>query len=224
MKLDPALIARTKGFLNEVEGQMLFELAQEASGHGPCLEVGSYCGKSALYLGAGCHENNGTLFSVDDHRGSEEQQPGEEYFDPELFDCQSQSMNSFPFFRRALVSAGLEQTVVPIVARSAVAAKAWATPLALVFIDGGHALETVSSDYAGWSSHVIAGGYLIFHDIYRHPEEGGQAPYTVYRAALDSQLYRELPAVGSLGVLQRIEPASLSAGILRHGERENLNH
>ncbi len=201
---DPGLVAAVKGFLDPEEGSALFRLALEASRQGPCLEIGGYCGKSALYLGSACCARGGILFSVDHHRGSEEQQPGEAYFDPELLDPRQGRIDTLPFFRRAIEVAGLQQTVVPIVSASLVAARAWATSLALLFIDGGHALDTVLSDYDAWARHLIPGGYLLFHDLFSDPAEGGQAPYQVYRQALGSGAYQALPRVRTLGVLRRV--------------------
>ena len=197
------LAAAVTGFLDPLEGRRLFELAATASGRGPCLEIGSYCGKSAVYLGCGCRQNGGVLFSVDHHRGSEEQQPGEAYFDPTLFDPAGGCVDSLPAFRRTLAAADLEDTVIPLVCRSTLAARMWATPLALVFIDGGHAFETAHSDYRAWSGHLMPGGYLLIHDIFKDPAEGGQAPYQVYRIACGSGLFDELPMTKTLGVLQR---------------------
>jgi len=203
ISIDTQLIGGVKGFLDEEEGRCLYEIALAAGSEGPCLEIGSYCGKSALYLGAACRENDTVLFSVDHHRGSEEQQPGEEYFDPDLFDPASGRVNTFREFRSAIECAGLEDTVVPIVCRSQVAARKWATALSLVFIDGGHAFETVLSDYTVWSPHIVAGGYLLIHDIFSDPAQGGQAPYKVYQRALASGIFRKVKMVKSLAVLQR---------------------
>ncbi len=200
---DSAILREVKGFLDEEEGRRLYRLALEAAGRGPCLEIGSYCGKSTLYLGAACRHRGGTLFSVDHHRGSEEQQPGEEYFDPDQWDPRSQSVDTLPAFRRTIARAGLEAVVVPLVCPSMVAARAWATPLGLVFIDGGHAAETVRDDYRGWSGHVIAGGYLVFHDVFPDPAHGGQAPFAAYRRAVEDGCFEELPMTGSLGILRR---------------------
>ena len=152
MNLDQTLIDRIKGFMDPEEGRALFEIAREASRRGPCLEIGSYCGKSAVYLGSACRENGATLFSIDHHRGSEEQQPGEAYFDPALFDFKNFCMDTFPLFRRTLTLAGLEETVVPLVSRSKVVARNWATPLSLVFIDGGHSFESAQTDYDCWAA------------------------------------------------------------------------
>lgn len=205
MKLDHHLIERTKGFLDADEGRCLYETAIEASRTGPCLEIGSYCGLSTLYLGAGCKASGGILYAVDHHRGSEEHQPGEQYFDPELMDSKTGKMDSFRFFRNTINAAGLDDTVVPIVSPSAVAARLWQTPLTLVFIDGGHAFETVDTDFICWSPHVSAGGYLLIHDIFPDPADGGQAPFQIYRKALSEGLFEPVRMVKSLGVLRKKE-------------------
>jgi predicted O-methyltransferase YrrM len=193
MNIDAALVNSTKGFMDEAEGQHLYELALTASQSGPCLEIGSYCGKSTIYIGSACKQNNTVLFSIDHHRGSEEQQPGEEYFDPDLFDSVTGKIDTFRWFRQTLEKSALEDTVVPMVCPSRLAAKTWATPLAMVFIDGGHAYETAFIDYSSWAGHVIPGGYLVFHDIFTDPDKGGQAPYNVYKIAAASGLFQTLP-------------------------------
>ncbi|MBW1729568.1 MAG: class I SAM-dependent methyltransferase [Deltaproteobacteria bacterium] len=203
MNVDEQLLARTKGFLDPEEGIRLYETALIASKMGPCLEIGSYCGKSTLYLGAACKENASVLFSIDHHRGSEEQQPGEEYFDPELYDEQQGKIDTFRFFRQTIEQAGLEDTVIPMVCRSALAARQWAIPLALVFIDGGHSYEDAFTDYNAWAPHLLSGGYLLIHDIFEDPKKGGQAPFQVYKLALASGLFEEEPKTKTLGVLKR---------------------
>ena len=171
---------------------------------GPCLEIGSYCGKSTVYIGTACRENNSILFSIDHHRGSEEQQPGEAYFDPELFDRNTGRVNTFEIFRNTVEMAGLDETVVTMVCRSAVAARMWDIPLSLVFIDGGHSYEAALGDYQAWAPHLKPGGYLLIHDIFEDPAQGGQAPYQVYCQALASGQFNELTRVKTLGVLQKI--------------------
>jgi MMP 1-O-methyltransferase len=196
-------LKRIKGFLDDQEGRVLYDLAREAGRCGPCLEVGSYCGKSTVYIARACKENRSILFSIDHHKGSEEQQPGEEYFDPDLFDFQTFQVDTFQTFRDTLSRAELLDTVVPLVCRSDVAARSWSMQLAMVFIDGGHAAETVRLDYESWARHVLPGGYLVFHDIFPNPEDGGQAPYEVYRAAVASGRFIEEPMIKSLGILRR---------------------
>jgi predicted O-methyltransferase YrrM len=203
MDIPPPLIDRTKGFLDPAEGRALYDAAMLAAARGPCLEIGSYCGKSALYLGSACRRHGQVLYTIDHHRGSEEQQPGQAYFDADLFDPRQGCIDTLPHLRRTLAEAGLEETVVPIVGPSHVVARGWATPLALVFIDGGHALETVFVDYSAWAGHILAGGWLLIHDIFADPADGGQAPYHIYRLALGSGLFSAQARVGSLAVLRR---------------------
>ena len=204
MDIDRELLASTKGFLDEEEGRCLYEIALEAGPRGACLEIGSYCGKSTLYLATACQKSNSILFSIDHHQGSEEQQPGEEYFDPDLYDPQTDGVDTFKAFKATIERGGLEDTVVPIVSRSEVAARLWATPLSLVFIDGGHSMAAACTDYDAWSGHILAGGFLLIHDIFTDPSRGGQAPHHIYNLALQSGLFRKHSMVKTLGVLQRV--------------------
>lgn len=200
--IDPLLISDVKGFLDEDEGRCLYEIALEASRAGPCLEIGSYCGKSTIYIGTACKTNHGILFSIDHHRGSEEQQPGQAYFDPALFDPETGRVDTFNEFRKTLEKAGLENTVVAMVSRSDIAARLWSTPLSLVFIDGGHTAEAALTDYHSWMPHIMPGGYLLIHDIFMDPAEGGQAPHDIYKLAISSGTFRKVSLNKSLGVLQ----------------------
>lgn len=200
----PIDIDRVKGFLDPEEGNALTQYCATHCTSHPALEVGSYCGKSTVYLGVACQRNGVSLYAVDHHRGSEEHQPGEEYHDPELFDTRAEQMDSFFEFRQTMQQAKLEDIVVPVVASSVSAARNWQTPLGLVFIDGGHSLEAALSDYRSWASHVVPGGILAIHDIFPDPEEGGQAPYTIYQLALASGLFEEVEMVKTLAILRRL--------------------
>lgn len=193
-----------KGFLDPVEGKALYEHCESVSSLGPCLEVGSYCGKSTVYLGSACQKSGSTLFAVDHHRGSEEHQPGELYHDADLFDRDTGLLDSFKTFRATMRLCALEDTVVPIVAPSVIAARNWATPLGMVFIDGGHSLEAAMADYRSWTRHIVPGGILAIHDIFPDPNDGGQAPYTIYELAKASAQFETLVTVKTLGLLRRL--------------------
>lgn len=188
------------------EGLALYEAAMSLAVPGPLLEVGSYCGKSAIYLGAAAQSRGRVLFAVDHHRGSEENQPGWEHHDPELVDPELGMMDTLPFFRRAVHDAGLEDTVVAVVGDSPAVAAAWAGPLAMVFIDGGHGSEPARADYEGWAPHVAPSGLLAIHDVFPDPADGGRPPYEIYLRALDSGAFVEPRAVGSLRILHRTNP------------------
>lgn len=196
-------IETVKGFLDPQEGTALYEHALSVAQLGPILEVGSYCGKSTVYLGAACKLQSSLLYAVDHHRGSEEHQLGEAYHDPELYDHGCQRVDSLPIFRTTLMRANLEDVVVPIVAPSTLAARFWTTPLSMVFIDGGHSMSAALDDYRSWAGHIVRGGLLAIHDVFPNPEEGGRPPYEIWQLAQASGLFKALPLVKSLGVLIR---------------------
>lgn len=200
--LDHALAA--KGFMPEDEGMLLHRWARERLPHGPVLEVGTYCGKSAVYLGAAAREVGGTVLTVDHHRGSEENQAGWEHHDASLVDAESGLMDTLPVFRRTIERAGLEEQVVAVVGRSAVVSALWRTPLSMLFIDGGHAEVHAQADYTGWAPWLVGGGALVIHDVFPDPADGGQPPYHVFLRALEGGAFEEVEALGSMRVLRRV--------------------
>lgn len=192
-----------KGFLDDEEGMRLYELARAHSRIGPVLEIGSYCGKSSVYLGSGVKEARGTLICVDHHRGNEEQQPGELYHDSDLFDPRSGKMDSLLELRRTIYDAGLEDVAILAVAASIHFARVWSVPLGMLFIDGGHSHAAAHADYEAWSPKVAPGGILAIHDLFPDPNEGGQAPIEIYRRAIASGGFEVLPTTKTLGVLRK---------------------
>jgi predicted O-methyltransferase YrrM len=187
--LDDAILAvarAAKGFMPDDEGAALHDAALDATRRtgAPLLEVGTYCGKSAVYLGAAARDAGTVLFTVDHHRGSEENQSGWEHHDREVVDARTGRMDTLPFFRRTIEAAGLEAHVVGVVGHSGPIAAAWATPLAFLFIDGGHSEAIAMGDYAGWTPHLRAGGILAIHDVFERSEDGGQGPFHVWQRAV----------------------------------------
>ncbi len=198
-----------KGFMPEAEGMLLHRVAREQLAVGPALEVGTYCGKSAIYLGAAAREVGGTVFTVDHHRGSEENQAGWEHHDPEVVDPDLGLMDTLPVFRRTIADAGLEEQVIAIVGRSTAVAAHWRTPLALLFIDGGHGEQPARDDFAGWPRWVARDGLLVIHDVFPDPADGGRPPYElIYLPALASGQFTEVESVGSMRVLRRTSGAA----------------
>ncbi len=183
------------------EGLALHEAA--AATTGPLLEVGTYCGKSAIYLGAAARRTGTVLFTVDHHRGSEENQAGWEHHEPDLVDPDTGRLDTLPTFRRTIRTAGLEDVVVAVVGDSPTVARHWATPLGFLFIDGGHGHEPAHRDYDGWLPHLRVGGTLAIHDVFPDPADGGRPPFEIYQRALGSGAFTESGATGSLRVLRR---------------------
>jgi len=196
-----------RGFMPAEEGLALHDAAASvgAAVGGPFLEVGSYCGKSAVYLGAAARVAGRVLFSVDHHRGSEENQPGWEWHEPDLVDPDVGQMDTLPRFRRTVFDAGLEDVVIAVVGSSPLVSSNWTTPLAFLFIDGGHGVEPARADFAGWTPHVAPGGLLAIHDVFPDPADGGRPPYEeIYLPAVRSGRFEDVSATGSLRILRRL--------------------
>lgn len=202
--VEQALVG-VKGFMPPDEGELLYRWALAQLPQGPALEVGTYAGKSAIYLGSAAAQVGGTVFTVDHHRGSEENQAGWEHHDPATVDPEFGLMDTLGMFRKNIARAGLEDWVVAIVGASATVARWWKTPLSLLFIDGGHGVEPAQTDYRCWTPWVAPGGALIIHDVFPNPADGGRPPYEeIYRPALESGLFEEVEALGSMRVLRRL--------------------
>jgi predicted O-methyltransferase YrrM len=201
---DCALAA--KGFMPAEEGDALHAAALAAAAAvpgAPFVEIGSYCGRSTIWLAAAARHAGTIVFAVDHHRGSEENQAGWEHHDPDVVDRELGAIDTLPYFRRSLREAGLEPHAIAVVGSSPVVARYWRTRAALVFIDGGHGVEPARADYVGWARWVAPGGALAIHDVFPDPADGGRPPYEeIYLPALDSGRFELVSATGSLRVLR----------------------
>ncbi|KRD05043.1 hypothetical protein ASE48_20745 [Mycobacterium sp. Root265] len=192
------------GFMPADEGRALYDAAVHYLAGGVGVEIGTYCGKSTVLLGAAAAQVDGVVYTIDHHHGSEEHQPGWEYHDTGLVDPVTKRFDTLPTMRHTLDLAGLEEHVVAIVGKSPTVARVWGTPVQFLFIDGGHTEEAAQRDYDGWAKWVAPGGGLVIHDVFPDPNEGGQAPFHIYRRAIDSGDFKEISATGSLRLLERV--------------------
>jgi MMP 1-O-methyltransferase len=207
--VDPDLLKAAEaatGFMPGAEGLALYAAAARYASRGPVLEVGTYCGKSTIYLAAAAREQGQPVITVDHHRGSEENQPGWEYHDTTLVDPVAGRLDTLPHARATLARAGVEDDVIVVVGRSADVARLWRTPLGLLFIDGGHTDAAARTDYESWAPWVAPGGVLAIHDVFPDPADGGQAPYRIYLRAVKSGAFSEVEGQGSLRLLERTGP------------------
>jgi predicted O-methyltransferase YrrM len=189
------------------EGLALYSAARDIGRERPrgtWLEVGAWCGKSAVYLGAAAEESQSVLYSLDHHHGSEENQSGWEHFDESLIDPFDQRLNTLPFWQRTVAMAKLESTVIGLVGPSLLVAEHFQQPLDFLFIDGGHGHDVAWADYHAWTPKVTAGGLLAIHDVFDNPADGGRPPYEIYCACLESGRFVDVLAEGSLRVLRAL--------------------
>ena len=200
----PIDINTVKGFLDPIEGEALYLYAKQYVRNDPCLEIGSYCGKSSVYLGSAVKENGQKLYSIDHHKGSEEQQPGEEYFDSDLLNAEGNGIDTLPFFLETIEKSKLDKFVIPIVSTSEEAYQDFTLSFDMVFIDGGHSEKAAQKDYELWSQRINKGGLLAIHDVFPNPEDGGRPPYNIYKRALESGTFKKIEMIKTLGLLMKV--------------------
>ena len=191
-----------KGFLDLNEGIALYEEVKRVSENNFCVEIGSYCGKSTCFIGQACKENKSKLITIDHHKGSEEQQLGELYFDAEVYDEKLGRVNTLPLLEKNLAKFDLEDVVKPLVMDSISASKIVENNADLIFIDGSHTFESAESDYELWKNKIKKGGTLAIHDIYDSENEGGQAPNKIFKQSLNEG-FNFIKRVKSLVLLQK---------------------
>ena len=200
------LADRVQGFMPRDEGLALFRYALscgESTPRATWLEVGAWCGKSAVYLGAAAEETGSVLYSLDHHHGSEENQSGWEHHDPSLVDPLDGRLNTLPTWQRTVADARLEESVIGLIGPSTVVAAHFCQPLDLLFIDGGHGQMSAWADFEAWTPKVVADGLLMIHDVFEDPSDGGRPPYEIYLAALERGGFSDVASEGSLRVLRR---------------------
>ena len=191
-----------KGFLELNEGIALYEEVKRVSENNFCVEIGSYCGKSTCFIGQACKENKSKLITIDHHKGSEEQQLGELYFDAEVYDEKLGRVNTLPLLEKNLAKFDLEDVVKPLVMDSISASKIVENNADLIFIDGSHTFESAESDYELWKNKIKKGGTLAIHDVYDSEDEGGQAPNKIFKQSLNEG-FNLMKRVKSLVLLQK---------------------
>ena len=192
-------IDNLKGFMPKHEGIALTKWSEKFSSIGPIMEIGSYCGKSAIYLSKGAILNDQLVYTIDHHFGSEEHQIKEEYFDSEIFDYKNQRVNTLPLLIKNINKIQVKN-IVPIVSNSVDIASKWNAKLGMVFIDGGHSFKAANNDYLSWSTKIKKNGALVIHDIFENPDQGGQAPFEIFQKALKNnfEVYERVDTLACL--------------------------
>ena len=193
-----------KGFLSDKEAKKLQELFLKVHHLGSVLEIGTYCGKSALNFSDVAKDVNGLIYTIDHHTGSEEHQLGEEYHDSELFDERLKKFNTLPEFLNNLKSKKMAKFIIPIINKSQNASNFFSEKISLLFIDGGHSFETALSDYNAWKDKICSDGLLVIHDVFPNPKDGGRPPYEIYTLARESKEFDDLGIYETLGILKKV--------------------
>ena len=138
--------------LNPREGKRLEGLARQA-GPGPIVEIGSWKGKSTIYLAKGSLRGKKvTVYAIDPHTGSAEHKK------------QYGKVWTFTEFKNNISRAKVGSVVKPVLLFSTEATKKIKANPSLVFIDGAHDYKSVKQDFNAWFPRLVDGGYIAFHD------------------------------------------------------------
>jgi MMP 1-O-methyltransferase len=151
--------AQIGGWLTDAEGEFLYNAARNCQGKGTIVEIGSWKGKSTIWLAKGSKRGcRSSIYCIDPHTGSaEHRKKGEE-------------LNTLEEFRHNLKEAEVDDIVVPIVKTSRDAALNWnGKPVELLWIDGSHQYEMVKLDFDLWFPLLVDGGLIAFHDTLGWP-------------------------------------------------------
>jgi len=154
MKSIEAEVDKVDGWLHPDEGRLLYRLAQQCTGRGTIVEIGSWKGKSTIWISYGSKAgSNAKIHAIDPHTGSPEHS---EMFNGKVW--------TFEEFQRNIENAKVRDMVIPHVDFSTSVAKTFTEPVEFIFIDGLHEFEGVRDDFEDWFPKVVNGGHMAFHD------------------------------------------------------------
>ncbi len=184
-----ALTAGVEGWLTVEEGELLYRLARACTGEGVIVEIGSFKGKSTIWLARGSLAGARTrVVAIDPHTGSTEHRHD------------GAPVWTYDEFLANLHRAGVEEVVRPVVATSAEAAAHFDQLVELLFIDGDHRYEMVRQDFELWFPKLMEGGYLLMHDTIRWAGPRRVARESIYR----SRNFRHVGFVHSITFGQKV--------------------
>ncbi|MBC8097271.1 MAG: class I SAM-dependent methyltransferase [Akkermansiaceae bacterium] len=145
---------KVDGWLHPREGRLLYRLAHQCKGRGTIVEIGSWKGKSTIWISYGSKAgSNVKVHAIDPHTGS-----------PEHSEMFGGKVWTFDEFQRNIANASVTDMVVPHVDFSTSVAKTFDEPVEFIFIDGLHEYEGVRDDFEAWYPKVVKGGFMAFHD------------------------------------------------------------
>ncbi len=184
------LVKRIDGWLTDNEGELLYNLAKSCKGDGVIVEIGSWKGKSTIWLAKGSKAGNKLkVYAVDPHTGSSEHR--------EMYG----KVWTFEEFRRNIKDARVDDIVIPVLKTSEQATKFFDEPVEFIFIDGAHEYQLVKLDFELWFPRLIDGGIIAFHDTTWSAGPKEVAKEYVYK----SEHFRNAGLVGSITFAEKVK-------------------
>jgi MMP 1-O-methyltransferase len=149
------IVSDVAGWLDPDEGRLLYRLAAEADPAGHIVEIGSWHGRSTIWLAAGARAGRGArVFAIDPHTGTHLRKAGE---------------TTDRILHTNLVRAGVRDQATILVTTSERAAAEWSGSISLLWIDGDHEYESARRDYLLWEPHLLADAVVALHDTFVWP-------------------------------------------------------
>jgi len=188
------LTEKIDGFLSIKEGELLYNLAKNVKGKGVIVEIGSYKGKSTVWLARGSKAGNKIkVYAIDPHTGNPEHKK------------RFGKIWTFEEFKKNIKYAKVDDIVIPIVKTSEEAAKNFDKPVELIFIDGNHEYKFVKLDFEMWFPKVVNGGIMAFHDTIGWPGPKKVVEEFVYK----SKKFRNVKFIDSITFGEKVKKNSL---------------
>ncbi len=171
-----------------------YNFAKNCEGNGVIVEIGSWKGKSTIWLGWGSKNgNNVKIYAIDPHTGSSEHQK------------EGEKIETFEEFKKNIKNAKLDDIVIPLVKTSEEAAKNFNKPVEFIFIDGAHEYEFVKLDFDLWFPKVVNGGIMAFHDTINWEGPKKVVADCVYK----SKHFKNINFVDSITFAQKVKQNTL---------------
>ena len=187
------LTQKIDGWLTEKEGRLLYRLAKNCRGRGAIVEIGSWKGRSTVWLGKGSMRGSRTkIYAIDPHTGSSEHLK------------ENGKVWTFEEFKDNIKKAKVNQLIIPLVETSKKAAKNFSRPVELIFIDGAHEYQAVLHDFELWFQKVIEGGVMAFHDTTNRFGPGKVVKDLVFQ----SKYFKNVGIVDSITFAQKVKENS----------------
>lgn len=137
------------GWLGDNEGEYLRKIAEGKR----VLEIGSFCGRSTVWMGKSCRE----IHCIDTWKGNSTPAVG---------------IDMFPTFNQAVTRHGVAPKVFPHKGKVRDVIAFVPGFFDLIFIDGDHSYEAVKYDIEAALKVLSPGGVLAFHDYDRLADPG----------------------------------------------------
>ncbi|WKZ17917.1 MAG: class I SAM-dependent methyltransferase [Candidatus Jettenia sp. CY-1] len=193
------IVDNVDGWLTDKEGELLYTLAKNCTSENVIVEIGSWKGKSTIWLGMGSKRGNKLkIYAIDPHKGHKHR---------------PDKIETFEEFQRNIKKAKIDDIITPIVKTSEEAAKNFDEPITLIFIDGNHEYDHVKLDVELWFPKVTEGGILAFHDTASGNRWTGPKK-VVKELVYKSKKLRNVRFVNSITIVEKVKQTSLKDRIM----------